>query len=666
MTEPNPYQFDSLSPEQMLVVNRYCDQFEQLWQQTQDVSLTDFYREVNCTDKRARETLIEELVTLDIQYRRKYLLPARQGVYQSDFPTLRRSLFTWLSENAAARFLETNQLEPGQQIGDYVIEELAGCGGMGQVYRAKHSLMARQVAIKLLQQKNDQDPVAKLRFEREVQSLASLSHPNIVLAFDARIVDDSLYLVTEWAEGVTLSDAVKSDGPLPASEVIEIGIQIACGLEYAHNAGIIHRDVKPSNVVMDDDGHVKILDLGIARFNLAMDESCSQIEMTQSHHLIGTAGFLAPEQARSPKQAGVPSDIYSLGCTLFYLLSGQLPYTGDSPIDVIVKHAHSPTPVLSELALKKSIPRPLSEVVQRMMDKDPARRPASMTEVIETLQQNTRLALTTDREANHQRWRSHRRSLAFTGATIGVVMLGWWAVTSLSRSDSFRGWRGDYRSDSVHSESRPEESAGTGGIRFNGATGYAIVPEFAVPITDKAMIEALVTPRQDGDWPANMVTWSGPETLALFTASGEKWGAASLRNGESKLIVSVEKIVFGEPVIVAAERNGTELRLLLNGKPVSTRPFNYRLRSSAPMLSFGGIPRELYPHERTGRFFAGDIHRLRLSRAPLPSPGTSVEDLHKLGSTVALFDFREATGDQVTDSTRFRWKAQLIHSEWVE
>ncbi|QDT08914.1 Serine/threonine-protein kinase PknB [Planctomycetes bacterium K23_9] len=631
----------------MILVNRYCDQFELLWQQTRDASPSEFLGTVDCTDQRVLGALVEELVAIDIQYRRKFGLPVERSVYESEFPSLSTDLVDTLVEGTVAGPVDANRFHPGQQIGDYVIEGLAGSGGMGQVYRAKHNLMGRRVAIKLLQQSIYQDPVARKRFEREVHSLASLSHPNIVTAFDARDVDGELCLVTEWVEGATLSDTVRTRGPLPESEVIEIGIQTAGGLKYAHDAGIIHRDVKPSNLVIDADGQVKILDLGIARLNLEPDRDASVEPLTQSHQMMGTAEFLSPEQARSPKRAGVASDIYSLGCTLFYLLSGRPPYTGDSPIDVVLKHANSPTPALSAFSTGKGISDPLSQFVQQMMDKDPAKRPGSMAEVTSVLSDGRERDVVASESATVGRQRPIVRQLSLAVVACGILVLGWLVAKPLMQ----------------HGVSGASLSSGSG-LHFNGRTSYAIVPGFDVPVSDNAMIEAVVTPHA-GPLPANIVTWTGSESLVLFTANGKKWGVASLRDGESTLVVSNQEFVLGKTCVVAAQRRGADLKLWLNGEQVDTRPLEYQLHSSEPTLCFGGVPGDLFPDENWDRFFAGDIHRIRLSNSPLPAPATDAEDLTALESTVALFDFHEGVGESTTDRTQFGWTATLVKSAWA-
>ncbi|QDT07383.1 Serine/threonine-protein kinase PrkC [Rubripirellula lacrimiformis] len=631
----------------MMVVNRYCDQFEQLWQQTRAASLSQFWNTVDRSDPDVARTLVEELVALDIQYRRRFGLPVQRGGYEDEFPSLAKSLVDTLIDGTVADQVAGNRFEPGHRIGDYVIEKLAGSGGMGQVYRARHSLMGRQVAIKLMQRHVYQDPVARKRFKREVQSLASLSHPNIVTAFDARDVDGEWCLVTEWVEGATLSAAVRARGPLPESEVIEIGIQAAQGLGYAHDAGVIHRDVKPSNLVIGSDGQVKILDLGIARLDWERDRDSSTDPLTQSHHMMGTAEFLAPEQARSPQQAGVSSDIYSLGCTLFFLISGRLPYTGDSPIDVILKHADSPTPALSDLSSAARVSDRISRLVHRMMDKDPANRPASMADVVSELSGYHAAGSDPDRSRSAGRRGRLARRLSVAVAACGVIGLGGWWVAPQSPS----AWTAGHRDESA--------------VRFNGRGSYAIVPEFDVPVGDDAMIEVVVTPRM-GAVPANIVTWTGSESLILFTANGQKWGVASLRDGESTLVVSNQQIVFGKTSVVAAQRRGTDLKLWLDGEPISTRPLEYRIQSSDPVLCFGGVPRDLFPGESNGRFFAGDLRRIRLSKSPLPRPAQTIEDLTSLESTVALFDFHEGAGRATTDRTPFRWRASLIEAAWAK
>ncbi|MFK8111835.1 MAG: serine/threonine protein kinase, partial [Rubripirellula sp.] len=249
--------FDSLPPEQMIVVNRFCDQFEQLWRDHEEASLTAFLDSVQCVQEDTLAVLQIELVALDRQYRTKY---DRETIaldrYASWCPCLTKQDLLSLERGTSTEMQGT--LQSGQRIGDYVIHECIGRGGMGQVYRARHELMGREVAIKILLERSNKDAEARSRFEREVRSVAAMSHPNVLAAFDAREFGGMLCLVTEWIDGSNLSEIVAERGPLPVAEALDLIRQAARGLAYAHEKGIIHRDVKPSNLFLDQAGKLKV------------------------------------------------------------------------------------------------------------------------------------------------------------------------------------------------------------------------------------------------------------------------------------------------------------------------------------------------------------------------------------------------------------------------
>ncbi|MGA2033283.1 MAG: protein kinase [Thermoguttaceae bacterium] len=270
----------------------------------------------------------------------------------------------------------------GLVVGNYVVQDTIGKGGMGAVYKARHRKMDRLVAIKMLPSSAMKSPEAVKRFEREVKAAARLSHPNIVTAYDADEHNGVHFLVMEYVEGQDLASIVKQQGPLPVATAVDYIVQAAKGLEYAHGEGVIHRDIKPANLLVDRKGTVKILDMGLAR----VDGTAGAIDegLTRDGQVMGTLDYMAPEQAMDTHRADARSDIYSLGCTLHYLLAGRGPFTGETVGQKIVAHREQPVPSLR--TLRPDVPESLDAVFVKMLAKKPQDRQASMGEVIAQLQ----------------------------------------------------------------------------------------------------------------------------------------------------------------------------------------------------------------------------------------------------------------------------------------
>lgn len=273
-------------------------------------------------------------------------------------------------------------------LGQYVLEDRIGEGGMGVVYRAVHMGMDRQVALKVLSDELLRDEMSIRRFFQEVRTLSRLSHPNIVSAYDASHSNHRHFLVMEYVDGVDLDILVTQCGPLSVADALHIAVQISEALEFVHRRGIIHRDIKPSNVLVDRDGYVKVLDLGLAKLESQLEQSATPAgsnRITQPGVLMGTVDFLAPEQARNTQSATASSDIYSLGCTLFFLLTGHPPYEGETILDRLIAHRNDPVP--SVRTVRRDVPRAIDRLLRQMLAKEPADRPADMRTVRDTLMQ---------------------------------------------------------------------------------------------------------------------------------------------------------------------------------------------------------------------------------------------------------------------------------------
>ncbi len=268
-------------------------------------------------------------------------------------------------------------------LGHYVIVDKIGAGRMGFVYRARRRGLDGMFALKVLPARRmKESTTARQRFHREIQLHVRLSHPNIVRIHDAGEHNGAPYLVMELVNGQDLNSLVRSS-PLSVGQTVDYILQVARGLAYAHGEGVVHRDVKPANLLLDASGTVKILDLGLARLEDAEVESGNN-RLTAQMQILGTPHFMAPEQAVDPRNADGRADVYSLGCTWFYLLTGRPPYPRDSTIDALMAHREEPVPRL--VVVRDDVPAELDAIFQKMLAKRADERFASMAEVVAALE----------------------------------------------------------------------------------------------------------------------------------------------------------------------------------------------------------------------------------------------------------------------------------------
>lgn len=279
---------------------------------------------------------------------------------------------------------QVEQLKEGRtkfNLGPYRIVNAIGQGGMGHVFKAEHKLLGRIEAIKVLP-KAKSTPEAVAAFQREIRAQAQLDHPNLVRVSYADYEGDTYFFVTEYVPGTDLRKLVRRNGPLPFQIAATIISQAAEGLHYAHRRGLVHRDVKPGNLLVTPDGRTKMTDLGLAWF-LMEELDAGTHGAAKSNSLVGTADYLAPEQIREPHKILPVSDVYSLGCTLYYAVTGKVPFPGGNTADKIHRHLNE-TP-LNPLHFNPDLPKGFCDVIAQMMDKDPDKRTPTAAAVVELL-----------------------------------------------------------------------------------------------------------------------------------------------------------------------------------------------------------------------------------------------------------------------------------------
>ena len=302
------------------------------------------------------------------------------------------------------------------ELGQYVLEERIGTGGMGEVWRARHRLLIRPAAIKLIRGQlltaMSGDPAVHMRrFEREARATAALKSPHTVQLYDFGVTDDgTLYYVMELLDGVDLDTLVRRSGPLPAERATHILRQICSSLADAHGNGVVHRDVKPANVVVSRTGttfdFAKVLDFGLAKLENTHRSDQDALNLTAAGTVGGTPGFIAPEVVLGAAETDHRVDIYALGCVAYWLLTGQLVFEGDNVMQVLFDHARTP-PTRPSVRVELPIPPQLEDLVMECLEKDPARRPPS-AEVLGSRLGSVPLASAWTAERAEQWWAAHR------------------------------------------------------------------------------------------------------------------------------------------------------------------------------------------------------------------------------------------------------------------
>lgn len=721
MTDPEPAAAtrDGLTPEMMLCLNRHCDRRESQWRAVgvddsgtpsnkvgQPISLAEFLDTVPDAEQ---VFTAPELVLIDLAYFVERQLPFSVDSIHQQVPWIDAK---WLSDQVTRSLADREfsrrhnrdskksasvpdavaaGISPSKdrvnsespldapdvhQLGDYLITGTIGRGGMGHVYRAVHKIMGRVVAIKTMQKARANDLPARRRFEREVQVLAKLSHPNIVTAFDAREHDDVLYLVTELIEGEDLAKLVARKGRLRPREAMFFIWQAAKGLSYAHQQGIIHRDIKPSNLILEKKRIVKVLDLGLARLRQVETGVTDDSTLTDSCRVLGTARYMAPEQARSAITADERADIYSLGCTLYFILMGQPPFRGETEIDTILAHSQEPVPDLPEEIAGREVPLELREFVKAMMAKRAEDRPQTMAEVVSTLeglirQEQERTAgdaigtseliaplLRIEEPPRELRQKSkqeqRRRLLGWTSGVGAMALFGGWYL-----------WPRQERH--VGFDPSALTNVRSVGLWFDGLSSYVEVLEFDRPAQVPFLIQVVASPQwQRG--PANLISWTGRNWVALFLTENGCWGLGWLHEGESRLIVAEEPVERGRQYLVAGWCDGHEMLLFVDGQRIATQPLEFSIPSTPPGLYIGGLPSKALIEGHGTRYFQGAISAVRIDMGnPEPAIASTVEQVNiPTARTLVCLPLHEGSGTTTADRSANHFVARIENARWLE
>jgi serine/threonine protein kinase len=334
----------------------------------------------------ARPLLFAELLAIEITSRARLQEKYDKKDYLTRFPTFADIVNSHFSQSPVVEFPTVSFMAskgPSSRLGVYELMEPLGHGGMGSVFKAKHARLKKIVALKVVNA-GKQSPEGMMRFQNEMEIVGRMNHPNIVQATDAGEFGGVHYLVMEYVHGLTLLKLTKLNKLLPIDVACFITRQAAAGLAHIHKHGLVHRDVKPSNIMITISGQVKILDLGLARLN---DKLVAHEQLTREGDLLGTIDYMSPEQCEDAQSVDIRADIYGLGCTLFHMLSGRPPYHEEAYNTVIKKlmaHANAPVPRITQF--RPEVPEELERIVMRMLSKAPTDRYASPAELVGVLE----------------------------------------------------------------------------------------------------------------------------------------------------------------------------------------------------------------------------------------------------------------------------------------
>ncbi|MDC0934652.1 serine/threonine-protein kinase [Pirellulales bacterium] len=347
----------------------------------------------------------------------------------------------------------------GETLGHFLLQELIGGGGMGVVFKAHDTKLDRTVAVKVLASQRLSNEDLQRRFEVEAQSAARLDHPNIARVYESGVERGLPFIVFEFVEGDNLRDAVNTRGPMPVVEALRCAFHAAQALTHAHERNVIHRDIKPSNFLLAPNGEIKLIDMGLARLKPTGEDD----ELTATGMTLGTFDYISPEQAKDPRDADVRSDIYSLGCTLFFMLTGQAPFSQGTAVQKLMQHQNDTPPDVR--SFRPEISRPVAALIRSMLAKAPEDRPqtpailvALLAEQLQELgvQVTAPLAATPWRPAPQSKtWREHWLPWL---AAASAALAGIFVIDRLAAPNEAAPFRNVVIPSSVESSVEPETS----------------------------------------------------------------------------------------------------------------------------------------------------------------------------------------------------------------
>ena len=520
-----------------------------------------------------------------------------------DPPTVvRTSSSTMRRQQAAAAALAPPPAalpRPGEVVGTFVLEEAIGVGGMGAVFRALDVQLDRHVALKLLPPDQTGDPEIVQRFYQEGRSAAQLDHENIARVYSIGQDGSHHYIAFEYIEGVTVRRRVDEAGPLPVGEAVDIALQIAQALVHAAGRGVVHRDIKPSNIILTPQGRAKLVDMGLARrFEREADHGLTQSGMT-----LGTFDYISPEQARDPRDVDVRSDLYSLGCTMFHMLTGRPPFPGGTVLQKLLQHQEEPPPEIR--GLNPAVPVELARIISRLLAKDRDRRYQSPEQLVRDLLviagQLGVPVIAADQHAwistgHRVTWERHLiwffPALAFCVVVAGLV---WWGREGNSPVTAETGF-GPARSLRVEASSKGRAQILPGqvpAVPLAGESDDSPPPVAALPRN---------IPVRPGDDLLAMIAAAPPRSIITLTDDGPyRLGGRTLGSRGPLALLNRDVTIKADsgyrPVLSfaadAPQRDGTPTALLtFSGGTVTIEGLTFELEREGPDVNVAAISAE--------------------------------------------------------------------------